>query len=84
MVLMGIKSREDIYGASIRAAAEQAAEARKTADRLACEAWKYTKAHDATDHHRHQKTPGFTNKRWSFVRMSSSLLVRMEKEVLRK
>ena len=39
MVLMGIKSREDIYGASIRAAAEQAAEARKTADRLACEAW---------------------------------------------
>src|SRR4051812_33872395 len=36
---MGTKSRESIYGASIRAAAEQAAEARKTADRLACEAW---------------------------------------------
>ena len=36
---MGTKSRETIYGASVRAAAEQAAEARKTADRLACEAW---------------------------------------------
>jgi hypothetical protein len=36
---MGTKSRESIYAASIRAAAEQAAEARKTADRLACEAW---------------------------------------------
>ncbi len=36
---MGTKSRESIYGASIRAAAEQAAEARKIADRLACEAW---------------------------------------------
>ena len=36
---MGTKSREAIYGASIRAAAEHAAEARKTADRLACEAW---------------------------------------------
>ena len=36
---MTTKSRESIYGASIRAAAEQAAEARKTADRLACEAW---------------------------------------------
>ena len=36
---MGTKSRESIYGASVRAAAEQAAEARKTADRLACEAW---------------------------------------------
>ena len=36
---MGTKSRESIYGASIRAAAEQAAEARKNADRLACEAW---------------------------------------------
>jgi hypothetical protein len=33
------KSRESIYGASVRAAAEQAAEARKAADRLACEAW---------------------------------------------
>jgi hypothetical protein len=36
---MGTKSRETIYGASVRAAAEQAAEARKQADRLACEAW---------------------------------------------
>ena len=36
---MGTKSRETIYGASVRAAADQAAEARKTADRLACEAW---------------------------------------------
>ena len=36
---MVTKSRESIYGASVRAAAEQAAEARKTADRLACEAW---------------------------------------------
>lgn len=32
---MGTKSRESIYGA----AAEQAAEARKQADRLSCEAW---------------------------------------------
>jgi hypothetical protein len=36
---MGTKSRETIYGGSIRAAAERAAEARKVADRLACEAW---------------------------------------------
>src|SRR6476661_3766816 len=36
---MPTKSRESIYGASIRAAAERAAEARKAADRLACEAW---------------------------------------------
>jgi len=36
---MGTKSRETLYGASIRAAAERAAETRKTADRLACEAW---------------------------------------------
>ena len=36
---MGTKSRETIYGASVRAAAERAAEARKEADRLACEAW---------------------------------------------
>ena len=35
----GTKSRETIYGTSIRAAAERAAEARKQADRLACEAW---------------------------------------------
>ena len=36
---MGSKSRETIYGASVRAAAERAAQARKDADRLACEAW---------------------------------------------
>jgi hypothetical protein len=36
---MGTKSRETIYGASIRAAAERAAHARKEADQLACEAW---------------------------------------------
>jgi hypothetical protein len=36
---MGTKSRETIYGASVRAAAERAAEAHKQADRLACEAW---------------------------------------------
>jgi hypothetical protein len=36
---METKSRESIYGGSIRASAERAAEARKQADRLACEAW---------------------------------------------
>jgi hypothetical protein len=36
---MGTESRKTIYGASIRAAAERAAQARKEADRLACEAW---------------------------------------------
>jgi hypothetical protein len=36
---MGTKSRETIYGSSVRAAAERAAEARKQADRLACDAW---------------------------------------------
>ena len=36
---MGTKSRETIYGSSIRASAERAAEARKVADKLACEAW---------------------------------------------
>ena len=36
---MGTKSRESIYGSSIRASAEWAREARKEADRLACEAW---------------------------------------------
>jgi hypothetical protein len=39
MFRMGTKSRESIYGASVRAAGERAAEARKQADRLACEAW---------------------------------------------
>ena len=36
---MGTKSRETIYGASVRAAAERAKEARKEADRLSVEAW---------------------------------------------
>jgi hypothetical protein len=36
---MGTKSRESIYGASVRASAERAAEARKKADQLACAAW---------------------------------------------
>ena len=36
---MGTKSRETIYGASVRAAAERATEARKEADRLAVGAW---------------------------------------------
>ena len=36
---MGTKSRETIYGASVRAAAERAREARKEANRLTCEAW---------------------------------------------
>jgi hypothetical protein len=36
---MGTKSRESIYGSSIRASAERARDARKEADRLACEAW---------------------------------------------
>jgi ferric-dicitrate binding protein FerR (iron transport regulator) len=36
---MGTKSREPIYGNSIRASAERAREARKEADRLACVAW---------------------------------------------
>jgi hypothetical protein len=36
---MGTKSRETIYGGSVRAATERATEARKDADRFACEAW---------------------------------------------
>jgi len=36
---MGTKSRETIYGSSVRAAAEEARAARKDADRLACQAW---------------------------------------------
>jgi hypothetical protein len=36
---MGTKSRETIYGSSIRASAERARDARKEADRLACDAW---------------------------------------------
>jgi hypothetical protein len=36
---MGTKSRETIYGSSVRAAAARATEARKEADRVAVEAW---------------------------------------------
>ena len=36
---MGTKSRETIYGGSVRAAADRATAARKAADRLAVEAW---------------------------------------------
>jgi hypothetical protein len=36
---MGTKSRDTIFGPSIRASAERAAAVRKEADRLACEAW---------------------------------------------
>ncbi|MGY3639552.1 hypothetical protein, partial [Bradyrhizobium sp. Lot33] len=36
---MGTKSRESIYGASVRASAERAVEVRTQADKLACEAW---------------------------------------------
>jgi hypothetical protein len=36
---MGTKSRESIYGSSVRHSAERAAEARKEADHLACVAW---------------------------------------------
>ena len=36
---MSTKPRESIYGGSVRAAAERAAEARKQADRLAVEVW---------------------------------------------
>ena len=36
---MTTKSRESLYGSSIRASAERAKEARKEADRLACVAW---------------------------------------------
>jgi hypothetical protein len=36
---MGSRSRDTIYGASVRAAAVRAAEARKQAGRPSCEAW---------------------------------------------
>jgi hypothetical protein len=39
LALMGTKSRESIYGSSVRHSAERAAEARKEADRLGCVAW---------------------------------------------
>src|SRR6516225_2757224 len=36
---MGTKSRDRLYGNSVRIAAERAAEARREANKLACEAW---------------------------------------------
>ncbi len=36
---MGTKSRDRLYGSSVRIAAARAAEARRQADKLACEAW---------------------------------------------
>src|SRR6185312_11434589 len=36
---MASKSRDRLYGSSVRIAAQRAAEARKKADKLACEAW---------------------------------------------
>jgi hypothetical protein len=39
LALMSTKSRERIYGSSVRHSAERAAEARVGADRLACVAW---------------------------------------------
>jgi hypothetical protein len=36
---MGTKSRDRLYGTSVRIAAQRAAEARREADQLACEAW---------------------------------------------
>jgi hypothetical protein len=36
---IGTKSRDRLYGTSVRIAAERAAEARREADRLACDAW---------------------------------------------
>jgi hypothetical protein len=36
---MSSKSRQSLYGASIAMSAERAKNARKEADRLACEAW---------------------------------------------
>jgi hypothetical protein len=38
---MSTKSRESLYGTTIRMSAERAKEGRKVADRLACEAWNY-------------------------------------------
>lgn len=38
---MSTKSREHMFGSTIRHSAERAAEARRVADRLACEAWNY-------------------------------------------
>jgi hypothetical protein len=56
---MGTKSRESIYGSSIRASAERAKEARKEADRLACEAWNQRMLgyKDRPSRHRRWATP---------------------------
>ena len=36
---MGTESRDGLYGTSVRMAVERAAEARKHADKLACDVW---------------------------------------------
>jgi hypothetical protein len=41
MFAMSTKSREYLFGSTIRMSAERAKAARKEADRLACEAWNY-------------------------------------------
>jgi hypothetical protein len=46
---MGTKSRESIYGGSVRASAERAKEARKVADRLAVKACRSGRATSAFD-----------------------------------
>ena len=38
---MSTESRQSLYGTTIRMSAERAKEARKAADKLACEAWNY-------------------------------------------
>lgn len=38
---IGTKSRETLYGSTIRVSAQRAKDARREADRLACEAWNY-------------------------------------------
>lgn len=38
---MSTKSRQHLYGSTIRASAERAKTARREADRLACEAWNF-------------------------------------------
>ena len=36
---MGTKSRDRLYGTSVRIAAQRVTEARREADKLACDAW---------------------------------------------
>lgn len=45
---MSTKSRQSIYGTTIRMSAERAEKARKEADRLACEAWNYVRCEDCS------------------------------------